>query len=106
MNNGQLSIRAVAIFYLIFNLIYVPIKSVRGVNTYRSYDWIFDLGERAEIDLTRLIIQSIIIIIVLCIVYSPGFKKAENGQYAGVIAFVTWLLIVPAFGLFIFNYLN
>jgi hypothetical protein len=110
MKNTEITIRIVAFFYLIFNLIYVPIKVVLGSNTYRGYDWIFDLGEKAEIDITRLIIQSIVIILIIVAVNSPGFKKAENGEFALIIGIVRWLLTVPplAFliGFLIHSYFN
>ncbi len=107
MNNGQISIRIVAFFYLIFNFIYIPIKVDQGYNRFsRSYDWIFAYGGRAEIDISRLFIQSIIIIIVLIAVNSPGFKKAENGEWAGYISFITWVSIVPALVLFFIHYFN
>lgn len=107
MNNAQINIRIVAFFYLIFNFIYIPVKIGTGYDRfYRSYDWIFAYGGRAEIDISRLVIQSIIIIIVLIAVNSPQFKKAENGEWAGYISFITWASIVPALVLFLVHYFN
>ena len=111
MKNEQISIRIITFLYLIFNFIYIPIKVDQGYNRFsRSYDWIFAYGGRAEIDITRLIIQSIVIILIIVAVNSPGFKKAENGEFAWIISIVTWLLTVPplAFliGFFYHSYFN
>ena len=95
--------RPIFFILLIFNFIFVPIKVHRGWENYiKSYDWLFNLGMRAEIDLTRLIIQTVIILLLIASTYTPAFKKfittaksyEKEGKELGYIAIYAFGVVV------------
>ena len=73
--------RFILFFYFILNLVYVPFYFSRssGAIVSTGYTFIFDMG-RAQVDITRLIIQSVVLLTLIGVTFHPNFKKFEEGD--------------------------
>ena len=72
--------RVILFIIFISNLIYVPIgmcRSIKNCKIYsdNSYSLIFDIAARYEIDFTRLLIQSLIILVLLGATYTNSYSR-------------------------------